>query len=149
MWLVFAPAAIALLPGQILWRGAIPISGVEGRVLADLMIEFVNFPGAAVISALMVALSLALQATPLLPSLPREERGYRVFCAWSLMLGAASLSQLDGEKKSHRAQTMKLLARTAAVADRAGGRPDGVRGGGVRRPVRRPAARVRAPAARS
>jgi S-DNA-T family DNA segregation ATPase FtsK/SpoIIIE len=46
MWLVFAPAAIALLPGQFLWRGAVPISGVEGRVLADLMIEFVNFPGA-------------------------------------------------------------------------------------------------------
>ncbi len=70
MWLVFAPAAIALLPGQILWRGAIPISGVEGRVLADLMIEFVNFPGAAVISALMVALSLYLTTSFLLATAP-------------------------------------------------------------------------------
>ena len=70
MWLVFAPAAIALLPGQILWRGAIPISGVEGRMLADLMIEFVNFPGAAVISALMVALSLYLTTSFLLATAP-------------------------------------------------------------------------------
>src|SRR5215469_12830684 len=70
MWLVFAPAAIALLPGQLLWRGAIPISGVEGRVLADLMIEFVNFPGAAVISALMVALSLYLTTSFLLATAP-------------------------------------------------------------------------------
>jgi phytoene/squalene synthetase len=51
-----------------------------------------------------------------LRSLPREERGYRVFCAWSLMLGAASLGQLDQPKQSHRAQTAKLLARTAAIA---------------------------------
>src|SRR5581483_8625474 len=70
LWLVFAPAAIALLPGQMLWRGAIPISGVEGRLLADLMIEFVNFPGAAVISALMVALSLYLTTSFLLATAP-------------------------------------------------------------------------------
>ena len=70
MWLVFAPAAIALLPGQMLWHSAIPISGVEGRVLADLMIEFVNFPGAAVISALMVALSLYLTTSFLLATAP-------------------------------------------------------------------------------
>jgi DNA segregation ATPase FtsK/SpoIIIE, S-DNA-T family len=70
LWLVFAPAAIALLPGQILWRGAIPVAGVEGRLLADLMIEFVNFPGAAVISALMVALSLYLTTSFLLATAP-------------------------------------------------------------------------------
>ena len=51
-----------------------------------------------------------------LRSLPREERGYRVFCAWSLMLGAQALSQLDGPRQSHRAQTANLLARSAAIA---------------------------------
>jgi S-DNA-T family DNA segregation ATPase FtsK/SpoIIIE len=70
LWLVFAPAAIALLPGQFLWHGAIPVSGVEGRVLADLMIEFVNLPGAVVISALMVALSLYLTTSFLLATAP-------------------------------------------------------------------------------
>jgi S-DNA-T family DNA segregation ATPase FtsK/SpoIIIE len=70
LWLVFAPAAIALLPGQFLWHGAIPVAGVEGRVLADLMIEFVNLPGAVVISALMVALSLYLTTSFLLATAP-------------------------------------------------------------------------------
>jgi phytoene/squalene synthetase len=51
-----------------------------------------------------------------LTSLPQKERGYRTFCAWSLMLGAASLAQMDGPRQSHRAETMELLARTAGIA---------------------------------
>ena len=51
-----------------------------------------------------------------LTSLPRSERGYRTFCAWSLMLGADSLGQLDGPRESRRAQTMALLTRTAEIA---------------------------------
>ena len=51
-----------------------------------------------------------------LTSLPRSERGYRTFCAWSLMLGAAALAHLDGPRESRRAETMALLTRTAAVA---------------------------------
>ncbi len=51
-----------------------------------------------------------------LTSLARDARGYRIFCAWSLMLGAVSLSMLDKPRESHRAQTMALLSRTAAIA---------------------------------
>jgi phytoene/squalene synthetase len=51
-----------------------------------------------------------------LTALPREERGYRIFCAWSLMLGAAALAQLDGPRESRRAETAKLLARIAEIA---------------------------------
>jgi len=68
LWLIFAPAAIALLPGNLLWRHAIPIAGVEGHILADALIHFVNFPGAAIICGLMVALSLYLTTTFLLHS---------------------------------------------------------------------------------
>ena len=48
-------------------------------------------------------------------SLPRAERGYRTFCAWSLMLGATSLSQLGAPAQSRRAETMALLGRTAEI----------------------------------
>jgi phytoene/squalene synthetase len=51
-----------------------------------------------------------------LTSLPQRERGYRIFCAWSLMLGATALSQLDGPRESRRAQTLGLLGRTAEIA---------------------------------
>ena len=51
-----------------------------------------------------------------LTSLPVSARGYRIFCAWSLMLGAASIAQLNGPRESHRAQTLALLGRIADIA---------------------------------
>ena len=63
LWMIFAPAAIALLPAEVLWRHALPIAGVEGRILADLLIRLLNFPGAAILCGLMVALSLYLTTT--------------------------------------------------------------------------------------
>ena len=66
LWLVFAPATIALLPVHVLWRHALRLEGVEGRLLADGLVHIVNLPGAAVICGLMVALSLYLSTTFLL-----------------------------------------------------------------------------------
>ncbi|MDE1160547.1 MAG: DNA translocase FtsK [Acidobacteriaceae bacterium] len=66
LWLLFAPAVIALLPGHFLWRHALPIAGVEGRLIADGLVKFVNLPGAVTIAGLMVALSLYLSTTFLL-----------------------------------------------------------------------------------
>jgi S-DNA-T family DNA segregation ATPase FtsK/SpoIIIE len=63
LWVIFAPAAISLLPGHILWRNALPIEGTTGRLLADLMIHYLNLPGASIVLALMVALSLYLATT--------------------------------------------------------------------------------------
>ena len=63
MWVVFGPAAIALLPGTLLWRGALPIEGTSGRLLADMLVPFLNLPGASIVLALMVALSLYLATT--------------------------------------------------------------------------------------
>jgi phytoene/squalene synthetase len=50
-----------------------------------------------------------------LTSLPAGARGYRIFCAWSLMLGAAALGQMDGPRESRRAQTMGIITRTAEI----------------------------------
>jgi DNA segregation ATPase FtsK/SpoIIIE, S-DNA-T family len=63
MWVVFAPAAIALLPGQMLWRSALPIEGTEGRLLSDFTIHYLNLPGATIVLTLMVAVSLYLATT--------------------------------------------------------------------------------------
>jgi S-DNA-T family DNA segregation ATPase FtsK/SpoIIIE len=63
LWIVFAPAALGLLPHTFLWRHALPIEGVSGRLLADAMVHYLNFPGAAIVLALMVALSLYLATT--------------------------------------------------------------------------------------
>ncbi|HXC95767.1 MAG TPA: DNA translocase FtsK [Edaphobacter sp.] len=63
MWIVFAPAAIALLPGSMLWRHTLPLEGTEGRLLADFAIHYVNLPGAVILLALSVAISLYLTTT--------------------------------------------------------------------------------------
>ena len=63
LWLLFAPATIALLPGHLLFHHAVPLMGTEGRLLSEGMVHFVNFPGAAILCSLMVALSLYLVTT--------------------------------------------------------------------------------------
>ena len=50
-----------------------------------------------------------------LQALPRQETGYRTFCAWSLMMGAVTIAQLDEPKRSRRTETADLLARTAEI----------------------------------
>ena len=50
-----------------------------------------------------------------LTSLPVDDRGYRTFCAWSLMLGGAALGQMAAHRKSERTQTLELLGRIAEI----------------------------------
>ncbi|HEY6412632.1 MAG TPA: DNA translocase FtsK [Edaphobacter sp.] len=63
MWVIFGPAAIALLPGHMMWRQALPIEGATGRLLADFLVHYLNLPGAVIVLGLMVALSLYLATT--------------------------------------------------------------------------------------
>ncbi len=141
MWLVFAPAAIALLPGQMLWRGAIPISGVEGRVLADLLIEFVNLPGAAVISALMVALSLYLTTSFLLATAPEWfaehfglfRRMRDRYLAWKERRAARAANRVASvkanyEDASYLSRRERIAARERAAAEATTPKPQKERG---------------------
>jgi S-DNA-T family DNA segregation ATPase FtsK/SpoIIIE len=63
LWIVFAPAAIGLLPRTLFWRHALPIEGVTGRLLADAMVHYLNLPGASIVLALMVVISVYLATT--------------------------------------------------------------------------------------
>ena len=63
LWIVFAPAAIGLLPHTLYWRHALPIEGVTGRLLADAMVQYLNLPGASIVLALMVVMSVYLATT--------------------------------------------------------------------------------------
>jgi len=50
-----------------------------------------------------------------LQALPRGARGYRIFCAWCLMMGAVTIAHLDEVRQSRRDDTAQLLARTASI----------------------------------
>jgi phytoene/squalene synthetase len=67
--------------------------------------------------ALLASLRVhADNALAYLQGLSRNDRGFRVFCAWCLMLAATTLAQLDDAPRSRRSETAELLSRTAAIA---------------------------------
>jgi len=59
IWLLmFAPALLALLPGHLRWLGAVPLEGLMGRVLGDVLIHYFNLAGAYIVSTSMLAVAL-------------------------------------------------------------------------------------------
>jgi S-DNA-T family DNA segregation ATPase FtsK/SpoIIIE len=63
-WLVvFVPALLALLPGHLRWLGVIPIEGLLGRIVGDVLIRFFNLAGAYIVCATVLAVALYLSTT--------------------------------------------------------------------------------------
>jgi S-DNA-T family DNA segregation ATPase FtsK/SpoIIIE len=61
IWLVvFLPALLALLPGQIRWLQVIPIEGLLGRIVGDVLIHYFNLAGAYIVCASVLAVALYL-----------------------------------------------------------------------------------------
>ncbi|PYV51758.1 MAG: cell division protein FtsK [Acidobacteria bacterium] len=59
IWLLmFVPALLALLPGPLRWVGAVPLEGLLGRVLGDMLIHYFNLAGAYIVSTSMLAVAL-------------------------------------------------------------------------------------------
>ncbi len=55
--LMFVPALLALLPGHTRWLG-IPVEGLLGRVLGDVLIHYFNLAGAYIVATSMLAVAL-------------------------------------------------------------------------------------------
>jgi S-DNA-T family DNA segregation ATPase FtsK/SpoIIIE len=61
VWLMmFVPAMLALLPGQLKWMRVIPIEGLVGRVVGDFLIHYLNVTGAYIVCATVLAVALYL-----------------------------------------------------------------------------------------
>jgi DNA segregation ATPase FtsK/SpoIIIE, S-DNA-T family len=60
---IFLPAFMGLLPGHLLWAHALPIEGLCGRLVEDWLVEYLNFPGAAIVIVSTVAVALYLSTT--------------------------------------------------------------------------------------
>jgi S-DNA-T family DNA segregation ATPase FtsK/SpoIIIE len=61
IWLVmFVPALLALLPGNFRWMHAVPIEGLLGRVVGDVLIHYLNLAGAYIVCASVLAVALYL-----------------------------------------------------------------------------------------
>ena len=61
VWLViFVPALLALLPGQMRWMRVIPVEGLLGRIVGDVLIHYLNLAGAYIVCATVLAVALYL-----------------------------------------------------------------------------------------
>jgi S-DNA-T family DNA segregation ATPase FtsK/SpoIIIE len=61
IWLViFVPALLSLLPGHMRWMNVIPIEGLLGRVVGDVLIHYFNLAGAYIVCATILAVALYL-----------------------------------------------------------------------------------------
>ncbi len=61
IWLLmFVPALLAILPGHIRWMGAIPIEGLAGRIVGDVLIRYFNVAGAYIVCTTVLAVALYL-----------------------------------------------------------------------------------------
>jgi S-DNA-T family DNA segregation ATPase FtsK/SpoIIIE len=61
IWLLmFVPALLAILPGHVRWMGSIPIEGLAGRIIGDILIRYLNVAGAYIVCTTVLAVSLYL-----------------------------------------------------------------------------------------
>jgi S-DNA-T family DNA segregation ATPase FtsK/SpoIIIE len=61
IWLLmFVPALLAILPGHLHWMGAIPIEGLAGRIVGDILIRYLNVAGAYIVCTTVLAVALYL-----------------------------------------------------------------------------------------
>jgi DNA segregation ATPase FtsK/SpoIIIE, S-DNA-T family len=61
IWLLmFVPAMLALLPGHFRWLGVIPIEGLLGRVVGDVLMHYLNVVGAYIVCASVLAVAMYL-----------------------------------------------------------------------------------------
>ncbi|MBS1850138.1 MAG: DNA translocase FtsK [Acidobacteria bacterium] len=59
VWLlVFIPALLALLPGHLHWMHSIPVEGLLGRIVGDVLIHYFNLAGAYIVCATVLAVAL-------------------------------------------------------------------------------------------
>jgi S-DNA-T family DNA segregation ATPase FtsK/SpoIIIE len=62
LYLTFAPALFGLFPGHLHWMGAVPVEGLTGRLVVDLLASYLNFPGACVVILAVLAVAAYLTA---------------------------------------------------------------------------------------
>jgi len=63
IWLLmFVPALLAILPGHFHWppSGAIPVEGLVGRIVGDVLIRYLNVAGAYIVCTTVLAVALYL-----------------------------------------------------------------------------------------
>jgi S-DNA-T family DNA segregation ATPase FtsK/SpoIIIE len=58
--LIFSPALLALLPWHLRWKHAVPLEGLTGRIVGDVLLRYFNLLGAYIVCATVLAVAAYL-----------------------------------------------------------------------------------------
>ncbi|MBV9669824.1 MAG: DNA translocase FtsK 4TM domain-containing protein, partial [Acidobacteriales bacterium] len=61
--IIFVPVLFALLPFSFHWRHALPIEGVAGRIIGDLLVRYLNVVGAWIVELTVLGAAVFLSTT--------------------------------------------------------------------------------------
>ena len=109
-WLViFIPAMLALLPGELKWMNVIPLEGLLGRIVGDFLIHYFNLAGAYIVCATVLAVALYLSTAFSFASL---QLWLPTRFAWVIALRDR---WNDWQEARHRKQAQKELEKRRAT----------------------------------
>src|SRR5438477_9464369 len=82
--LIFLPALVALLLGDFRWRHAVPVAGLLGRIVGDVLLHYFNLVGAYIVCATLIAVALYLSTAFSFGAVRiwTETRFAFIFAAW-------------------------------------------------------------------
>jgi S-DNA-T family DNA segregation ATPase FtsK/SpoIIIE len=119
--LLFLPALLALLPWHLRWLHALPIEGLTGRILGDVLIRYFNVPGAYILCACVVSVALYLSSAFSLSAaqLWLATRFSFVVAAWSRIVDwRQARAKTRAERQQQRQRAAKPVVTTQVVPAR-------------------------------
>jgi S-DNA-T family DNA segregation ATPase FtsK/SpoIIIE len=110
--LAFASALLALLPWPLRWVHTIPIEGLLGRLLGDLLVHYLNYAGAFIVALTAIAAALYLATAFSFSHL-------RIWLPTRLTYFYALRDRFqDWRQRRTRARELKLLAKKQALREK-------------------------------
>ena len=108
--LLFVPAFLALLPFHLRWKHALPIEGLTGRIAGDVLVHFLNLPGAYIVSASVIAAAVYLTTAFSLAGARvwMETRFAFAFAAWNRFI---DWRQARAKARAHREMERRRIQR--------------------------------------
>ncbi|MGC2638829.1 MAG: DNA translocase FtsK 4TM domain-containing protein, partial [Acidobacteriaceae bacterium] len=106
--LLFAPALFGLLPDHPHFPRGLPVEGLLGRLVADFLVRFLNFPGACIVTITLVAAAVYLSTT----------FSFNTAREWAGVQFAFLLAWRDRWKNWRRRRAMKKELKAAEKLDR-------------------------------
>ncbi len=117
--MIFFPALLGLLPWHWRWMHAIPVEGLMGRIVSDVLLHYFNLAGAYIVCASVIAVALYLSTTFSFGRVHEwmETRLAFIFAGWQwLQDWRAKRAKKKSEKELEKRRTEKPVGVASQLA---------------------------------